>query len=239
MKKLINLLLVFGCIISVHAQSVGIGTASPDSTAVLDIFSTNKGVLIPRVLDTANVTKPMEGLVIYNKNSRSPYYYNGKQWLSLGARLPGTASPSTDSITYKFTNSNFTNTEEHILAASHGVSMTTNVGAGGISGGAPQLSSFSFIKAFDVNSIAFNKAAIAGSTIATVEFKFYTGASAIPYLSYKFTNVVIEAYQVSGSAGGGPLTESVSIAFEIFGVKDWVKNVEFAWSQVTNKIVPY
>ena len=87
------------CFVTGKAQTVGIGTPTPDSNAVLDIYSTNKGLLIPRILDTAMVAKPMEGLIIYNKNTRTPYYFDGRQWLSLGGRLPSGMNTSTDKIT--------------------------------------------------------------------------------------------------------------------------------------------
>jgi hypothetical protein len=50
------------------AQGVGIGTASPDSSTVLDIRSSVKGILIPRMetFDIERVSKPAKGLMIYD-----------------------------------------------------------------------------------------------------------------------------------------------------------------------------
>ncbi|GEM_PF-2316458 len=52
---------------------VGIGTATPDSSAALEIVSSNKGVLLPKVhllnhLDTTTVANPKEGTLVYNTN---------------------------------------------------------------------------------------------------------------------------------------------------------------------------
>lgn len=66
-KKMILWSLCFIGITSLHAQ-VGINTSSPNISAALDIESTNKGILIPRlttVQKTAIVT-PAEGLLIYD-----------------------------------------------------------------------------------------------------------------------------------------------------------------------------
>jgi hypothetical protein len=50
-------------------QGVGIGNALPDSSAVLDISSGTKGILIPRMgrTDIFNIPRPAPGLLIYDK----------------------------------------------------------------------------------------------------------------------------------------------------------------------------
>lgn len=73
---------------------VGIGTATPDTSAMLDVTSNDKGVLIPRLaLTAANnaspVVSPAEGLIIYNTATAGTapdnvvpgfYYWNGSRW---------------------------------------------------------------------------------------------------------------------------------------------------------------
>ncbi len=67
----------------VHAQ-LGIGTTSPSSGAQLEIASTSKGLLIPRMTDAQMraISSPARGLKVYNTNTNSVYYYNGSDWLS-------------------------------------------------------------------------------------------------------------------------------------------------------------
>src|SRR5579862_1200217 len=50
---------------------VGIGTSSPDTTSIFQIYSTNKGVLIPRLntINRATIVNPATGLLIYNTDS--------------------------------------------------------------------------------------------------------------------------------------------------------------------------
>ena len=56
-------------ITTAHAQSVGIGTNQPDASAALDVTSTNKGFLIPRINMGANpVAAPATGLMVFNTN---------------------------------------------------------------------------------------------------------------------------------------------------------------------------
>ena len=66
-------------------KNVGIGTSNPDPSAILDISSTDKGILIPR-LNSAQITAintPGEGLMVYNLDSNCYFYYNHFQWVSL------------------------------------------------------------------------------------------------------------------------------------------------------------
>jgi hypothetical protein len=83
-------LLLSSCLL--NAQ-VGIGTASPNSSAQLDITSTSKGLLPPRIAltgttDVSTIASPATGLTIYNSTTTSDvtpgyYYYNGSAWTKL------------------------------------------------------------------------------------------------------------------------------------------------------------
>ena len=67
-----------------HAQSVGIGTSTPHTSSILEIRSTNKGLLLPRVGDTSNVADPAKGLTIYNTANDKIWFYNGSRWEQTG-----------------------------------------------------------------------------------------------------------------------------------------------------------
>lgn len=69
----------------VRAQSIAINTDGTvaDASAVLDVKSTNKGLLIPRMdLNARNlISSPATGLIIYQTdNTPGFYYYNGSTW---------------------------------------------------------------------------------------------------------------------------------------------------------------
>lgn len=61
-----------------NGGSVGIGTSSPDSTAALDIISTTKGTLLPRLTTTQRdaIPSPANGLVAYNTTQSNLNTYN-------------------------------------------------------------------------------------------------------------------------------------------------------------------
>ncbi|TCC96040.1 beta strand repeat-containing protein [Pedobacter hiemivivus] len=78
---IIGLLFAFGA----KAQ-VGIGTSTPDASAQLEILSTSKGLLIPRMslVQRNDINSPANGLLIYQTND-SPgfYFYSNGQWQKL------------------------------------------------------------------------------------------------------------------------------------------------------------
>lgn len=66
------------------AQNVGIGTITPNASAQLDITSSSKGLLLPRLTLTQRnaIVSPATGLLIYQTdNTPGFYYYNGATWI--------------------------------------------------------------------------------------------------------------------------------------------------------------
>lgn len=63
---------------------VGIGTNTPNSSAKLDVVSTSKGVLVPRMSNTQMlaISSPTAGLQVYNTTKNSLYTYSGTSWMS-------------------------------------------------------------------------------------------------------------------------------------------------------------
>ena len=71
---------------AILAQSVGIGTSTPDPSARLDVWDNQRGILIPR-LTTAErnaITTPARSLLIYNTDcDEYQYYIPGTGWVSI------------------------------------------------------------------------------------------------------------------------------------------------------------
>ncbi len=91
MKKTTLLYLVlFGFILcnsNIYAQSVSISNdgSSPDQSAMLEIKSDTKGLLIPRLPMANRPITPATGLLIFQTdNTPGFYFYNGSDWLYLG-----------------------------------------------------------------------------------------------------------------------------------------------------------
>jgi hypothetical protein len=83
MKKIFLsiLLLVFYCE-ALLSQSVGIGTTTPRASSLLDITSTNKGVLLPR-LSTAQrlaIVNPDRALLVFDTDKGNLMMFDGTRW---------------------------------------------------------------------------------------------------------------------------------------------------------------
>jgi hypothetical protein len=90
--------------------NVGIGTSSPSASAILDLTSTSKGLLPPRVALTSKtgtsspIASPTTGLIVYNTASVGTggdavtpgyYYFNGTIWTRMDPEGWSTGVPVT------------------------------------------------------------------------------------------------------------------------------------------------
>ena len=95
MCKIISLLLVVFILIlrsAIAQQSVGVNTTNPDPSAVLDVQSNSKGMLIPR-LTTAQrnlIASPATGLLIFDTNTGSFWFKSATNWIELVDTLNNT-----------------------------------------------------------------------------------------------------------------------------------------------------
>lgn len=89
MKKLLFIIALFLYTVQTGAQSVGINNdgSTPHSSAMLDIKSTDKGVLVPRMnkLQRNSIGSPAAGLLVFQDapDSTGFYYYDGNIWQML------------------------------------------------------------------------------------------------------------------------------------------------------------
>ncbi|MBC7412310.1 MAG: hypothetical protein H7331_07640, partial [Bacteroidia bacterium] len=87
---LLLVLLSFWLLSGAEAQAqnnVGIGTTTPNNKAVLELKSTNKGFLAPRMntafMNAIAPTASESALLIYNTDSACYHFYNGTAWKNL------------------------------------------------------------------------------------------------------------------------------------------------------------
>jgi len=72
--------------------AAGIGTITPNASSLLDITSTTKGVLVPRMTQTQRnaIVTPATGLLIYQTNNTTGfYYYSGTAWAAVTPKSKG------------------------------------------------------------------------------------------------------------------------------------------------------
>jgi uncharacterized protein (TIGR02145 family) len=86
MKKIL-LCAVFIAASFTSIAQVGIGTANPDASAALEIESTTKGLLLPRMMlgQINAITTPAEGLMVYCLDCKTKGYFvnNGTEFINI------------------------------------------------------------------------------------------------------------------------------------------------------------
>jgi hypothetical protein len=85
-------LLIMGCLAAWPALfgQVGVGTGTPDPSAILDLQSTNRGFLLPRMTGEQRdaIVNPAEGLLIFNLTTGCIDYYFGGSWKAFCGTTP-------------------------------------------------------------------------------------------------------------------------------------------------------
>ncbi len=79
------------------AQGVAVNAtgAAADTSAMLDVSSTTKGILVPRMTASQRLAIPLPatGLLVYQTDGSAGYYsYTGSAWQPLGFGTTGTAN---------------------------------------------------------------------------------------------------------------------------------------------------
>jgi hypothetical protein len=109
-KYIVSLLFVT----SITFAQIGVGTSTPNASAMLDITSTSKGFLQPRVAltgttDTATIVSPATGLMVFNTATAGSgaaavtpgvYYHNGTAWQRVANQAELTAATASTPTTF-------------------------------------------------------------------------------------------------------------------------------------------
>jgi type VI secretion system secreted protein Hcp len=129
-----------------------------------------------------------------------------------------------------------------IYSFSWGASNPTTVGTGspGLAAGKVSVSSFNIMKKSDNSSPLLFSACCAGQHYKTAKviLRKATGTEGgqKPFLSYSFTDVMVESIQWSGSSGGDDTpTESVSFAFGKVDIEYFLQDTDKGTMKAGNK----
>ncbi|HEX2532541.1 MAG TPA: hypothetical protein VHK69_02330, partial [Chitinophagaceae bacterium] len=80
--------------------SVGIGTTAPGASSILEIRSTTKGLLIPRMTMAQRnaIPSPATGLLIFQTDGTPGFYYYRSGWQALGGATSGGANTALSNL---------------------------------------------------------------------------------------------------------------------------------------------
>ena len=100
MKSIILSLLFFAQAVLLFSQhnnseiptSIRADGIAPDGSAMLDVQSTTKGMLIPRMDSTQRkvISSPAQGLLVFDTDFKSFWFHNGSIWIDLSSSVTNT-----------------------------------------------------------------------------------------------------------------------------------------------------
>lgn len=140
LKAVCSMLLAGGLLQSAQAQT-GIGTLTPDASAQLDVTSTTRGVLVPRMSTTqrTGIAAPADGLLVYDTDTKSFWYFKtGVGWTQINnatLSLPYVATENNAATLFSITNNGdgtslegVNNTTTSSISALRGIVSSTTPG---------------------------------------------------------------------------------------------------------------
>ncbi len=85
LRQLVGTFLFMALATYINAQSVGVNSTNPHASAVLDISSTTKGMLVPRMTTAQRtaIASPATGLLVFDTNLNQFLFYNGAAWTAI------------------------------------------------------------------------------------------------------------------------------------------------------------
>ena len=173
MKQIFFSFIIF-YIISSHLiySQVGIGTKTPNSSSMLDIESTDKGILIPRMTENQKISvlSPVSGLLIYQIDKEIGFYfYDGSIWLrivkNISPNFTGTINSGAIISTGTISATAFVGDGSGLTGISFNtVSITTNIND--IAANTASITTNQGLIASNTSSITTNQGAIAANTVS-------------------------------------------------------------------------
>jgi hypothetical protein len=104
------------------------GYTTGHASSVLDVKSTSKGLLIPRVTlaQRNSISSPATGLMVFQTdNTPGFYYYNGSSWTSVGPTVDGSETKLSQGTNITITGSGTTGSPYTISSSGGGISSYT------------------------------------------------------------------------------------------------------------------
>jgi hypothetical protein len=237
MKILSLLLLAMIFSNQLMAQNIGIGTNTPNPSALLDVSSTSKGMLVPRMTTAQRtaITSPAQGLMVYDTDVKSFWYHNGTAWTNLagsgGFSLPYEGTVNLANPGFKVTNSGFGPAIQAVTTNEFGFALqasnTTNYGysvyaysrSPNAIGIYSYVDSSTAIKGSSTNGIGLQATSTDSIAIRAAIIK---GANADPVIlaTHAGVGIAVDASSNTGSAVRGISNGSTLVQGSVVGINN-------------------
>lgn len=220
-------------LMSVHVSMAQV-EMNPNSPNVgLEIISQSKGLLLPRINKPTDVNPPKEGLMIYNKESKTPAFHDGTNWRMVNSSSVSNTNNS-DSITYTIVTP-----FSHLTA---GTNILGSIAIAGLREDLIRAVTFQMSKPRDAKTIEFLKFfhddKANGSNTLVMEVKVFKKGVSTPYFSYKFKKIKLLVYNFSDNNSGNNPIESYTIESKMYGWWDYINNFGVAYDLTNGSPTP-
>lgn len=206
--------------------NVGFGTTDPVASSILELSSTTRGFLAPRMNTTQQnaISSPATGLLIYNTDSALFRYYNGSAWASIAGGTAGGGG---------FTQEEIEDFAAGLFTTDNGdIDFTYNDGTPDISA---QIKAGTIVNADINSSAAIDATKLADGSVTNAELQYINTLSSnaqtqidgkqtksfgiIQAATYTLSNVsttqkLFDASYNGGAAGEIPVSASTTYLFE-------------------------
>lgn len=211
MKKIFtaSLIIIYSSI-AFAQNSVGIGTTSPNTSAALDISSTTKGLLIPRMTTAQRnaIVSPAAGLMVFDSNTNSFWYYSNNVWSNFSGSgslsLPYLGNANTNNAGFKIINQGYGAGIEGTSSSDYGIGTaagSTGVGGWGLFASVNRNAAIA-VNAFSDSGIVFQGANMYPGNTSTVMALSNNGLGKTATLQVQNTNNASSALQIATNGTG-------------------------------------
>lgn len=204
MKKIFSFLIYFICFaVLTKAQSISVNTdgSAADNSSILDVKSTTKGMLVPRMTTAQRtaIAAPATGLLVFDTDTKTFWFYSGLLWTNISTASGG-------SFTLPFNGSvNNSTSAFNVLNTGNGAAIEGSGSAGaGVYGNS--------FNGAGVNALSTNGfGIIANSTNSSAVYGF--GSNGFPSIKSvnNGTGAAIEGQSKSGSAVYGNSVDGAGV----------------------------
>ena len=216
---------------SLHAQ-VGISPdgSTPDPSAMLEVKSTDKGLLIPRMTTTqrTGISNPADGLLVYDVTTHSFWYYKNTLWTDLG-----------DLSKWSLTGNAGTNPAINFIGTTDNVALKLKVNniQSGIIDPATRNVSFGYTSLIP-NTTGTANTAFGDSALSHIDVGYNNtalGASALHSDSYGYENTAIGSKAIYSNVTGSNNT-AIGIS-AMYNTKLGNNNIAIGWGALFGNVL--